>query len=104
MSRPETGIRHGFSQVLQGIYQEAILHDTPKSVVDDDIYIFLNHKFERTSPTDCPGEQAIKHLVQKAAGLFIWAATAIDLYTRVDHFMKKDSILYSKAMPILVDR
>ena len=75
-SRPEKDIRHGFSQVLRGIYQESILHDISKSTVNNDIYIFLNHKFERTLPNDWPGEEAIEHLVQKAAGLFIWAATA----------------------------
>ena len=75
-SRPETDIRYGFSQFLAGVYQESILHNISKSAVDDDIYVFLNHKFKRTLPTDWPGEQAIKHLIQKAAGLFIWAATA----------------------------
>ena len=48
----------------------------PKSVVDDDIYILHNHRFERKLAKDWPGEQATKQLVQKAAGLFIWAATA----------------------------
>ena len=69
-SRPEKKIEHGFLQVLQGVYQGYILQDISKSAVDDDIYIFFNHKFERTLPTDWPGERAIKHLVQKAAGLF----------------------------------
>ena len=75
-SRPETDIRHGFSQFLQGRYQESILHNISKPAVDHDIYVFLNSKFKRTLPTDWPGEQAIQHLIQKAAGLFIWAATA----------------------------
>ena len=75
-SRPETDIRHGLSQVLGGVYQEFILHDISKSTVDNDIYNFLNHKFGRTLPNDWPGEHATKHLVQKASGSFIWAATA----------------------------
>ena len=75
-SRPETDIRHGFSQFLQGVYQESILHNISKSAVDDDILVFLNHKFKRTLPTDWPGEQAVKLLIQKTAGVFIWAATA----------------------------
>ena len=58
------------------MYQEFILHEISKSVVDSDIFIFLNQKFERPSLTSWPGEQAIECLVQKAAGLFIWAATA----------------------------
>ena len=75
-SRPEKDIRDGFTQVLRGVYQESVLHDISKSTVDYDIYNFLNYKFRRTSPNDWPGEQATKHLVQKSAGLFIWAATA----------------------------
>ena len=75
-SRPEIDIRHGFSHVLRGVYQEFILHDISRSEVDDDIFIFLNHKFEHSILRGWPGEQAIKRLVQKAAGLFIWAATA----------------------------
>ena len=75
-SRPEKDIRHGFSEVLRGVYQESILHEISKSTVNNDIYNFLAHKFERTLPNDWPGKQATKHLVQKASGLFIWAATA----------------------------
>ena len=74
-SRPEKEIRHGFSQVLRGVYQESILHDISKSTVNNDIYNFFNHKFQRTFLNNWPGEQATKHLVQKAAGMFIWAAT-----------------------------
>ncbi len=75
-SRPEKDIRDGFTQVLRGVYQESVLHDISKSTVDYDIYNFLNYKFRRTLPDDWPGEQATKRLVQKSAGLFIWAATA----------------------------
>ena len=75
-SRPETDIRDGFSQFLQGVYEEFTLHDISKSVVDHDIFIFFSNKFGHTVSTDWPDEQTIKHLVQKAAGLFIWAATA----------------------------
>ena len=75
-SRPEIDIRDGFSNFLRGVYQEFILHNISKTVVDNDIFIFLNHKFERSSLTGWPGEQTIKRLVQKSAGLFIWAATA----------------------------
>ena len=57
-------------------YQELILHNISKSIVDNDILIFLNHKFERSLPTAWPGDKEIKRLVQKAAGLFIWAETA----------------------------
>ncbi len=71
-SRPESNIRHGFSHFLRGMYQEFILHEISKSVVDSDIFIFLNQKFERPSLTSWPGEQAIERLVQKAAGFFFF--------------------------------
>ncbi len=75
-SRPETDIRDGFSQFLSGAYQEFILHDISNSVVDHDILIFFSNKFRHNISKDWPEEQAIERLVQKAAGLFIWAATA----------------------------
>ena len=46
-SRPESNIRHGFSRFPRGMYQEFILHEISKSVVDSDISIFLNLKFQR---------------------------------------------------------
>jgi NACHT domain len=80
-SRPEIAIRHGFSQVPDGEHQDFIFHDISQSIVDHDIYIFLEHNLKtmaqkRTLGPDWPGEQAIRHLIRKAAGLFIWAATA----------------------------
>ena len=75
-SRPESSIRQNFSHFLRGMYKEFILHEISKSVVDSDIFIFLEQKIRQLSPTNWPGEQAIERLVQKAAGLFIWAATA----------------------------
>lgn len=74
-SRPEINIRDGFSQFLSGIYQVFILHDISNFVVDHDIFIFFSHKFWHTFPKDWPEEQVIKRFVQKAASLFIWAAT-----------------------------
>ena len=79
-SRPEIPIRHGFSQVPDGEHQDFVLHDISRSIVDHDISLFLEHNLsiirqKRTLVTDWPGEQAIRDLVRKAAGLFIWAAT-----------------------------
>lgn len=58
------------------MYQEFILHERSKSVVDNYILIFFSYKFERPLLTGWPGMQAIKNLVHKAVGLFIWASTA----------------------------
>jgi hypothetical protein len=79
-SRPETPIRHGFSQVPDDEHQDFVLHDIPRSTVDHDISIFLERNLTDTRRkwslhADWPGEQAVRLLVRKAAGLFIWAAT-----------------------------
>jgi len=80
-SRPEIPIRYGFHQIPDVEHQDFILHNIPTSIIDHDISIFLEHSFklirlERAFATDWPGKEAIRHLVQKSSGLFIWAATA----------------------------
>jgi hypothetical protein len=80
-SRPEIPIRHGFLRIPDGEHQDFVLHDISQSIVDYDISIFLESKLkiiaqERHLGLDWPGKQSIRRLVKKAAGLFIWAATA----------------------------
>lgn len=80
-SRPDTSVRHGFSVVPDQDHQEFVLHDISRPIVDDDIFIYLQHKLadirhKRQLGQEWPGEEATRNLVRKAAGLFIWAATA----------------------------
>jgi hypothetical protein len=80
-SRPEVPIRHGFYQVPEAEHQDVVLHNISRSIVDYDISLFLKYTFLRISQEedlddDWPGAEAIGSLVQKASGLFIWAATA----------------------------
>ena len=80
-SRPEIPIRHGFSQIPDGEYQDFVLHEISGPIVDHDISLFLERSLAIIRQKwglarDWPGEQTIRHLVRKAAGLFIWAATA----------------------------
>lgn len=80
-SRPEIPIRHGFSLVPDQDHQDFVLHDISRSIVDHDISTFLEHTLtdirrKCALGENWPGEEAIRHLVRKAAGLFIWAATA----------------------------
>jgi len=80
-SRPEVPIRYGFYQVPDSEHQDFVLHDISTRIVNHDITVFFEHQFqtlrqERGLPADWPGHQNITVLVQKAAGLFIWAATA----------------------------
>ena len=79
-SRPEIPIRHGFYQVPDE-HQAFILHSISPQIVNHDIFLFFDHQFnilkqEQRLAADWPDHQIIKVLVQKAAGLFIWAATA----------------------------
>jgi hypothetical protein len=69
-SRPEAPIRDTFSGLSDREYLGFVLHDISKDTVDDDILLFLKQNLAMIRPE----EQA--QLVQKAAGLFIWAATA----------------------------
>jgi hypothetical protein len=80
-SRPEVPIRHGFSRIADVEYRDFILHDIEGAIVDHDISIFLDYEMrligqERGLGAGWPGELAIRTLVRKASGLFIWAATA----------------------------
>jgi len=83
-SRPEIPIRHGFSQIPLGEHQDFVLHNISQSIIDHDIFIFLEFNLrllaqEHSLGIDWPGEETIRLLVQRASGLFIWAATAYRL-------------------------
>jgi hypothetical protein len=80
-SRPEIPIRLGFREVSAIKYEDLVLHNVSRSVVDNDIYTFLRHELgqirsEYNLPVDWPKRQELSLLVQKANGLFIYAATA----------------------------
>jgi NACHT domain len=80
-SRPETPIRLGFREMSTIKYEDLILHNISRSVVDNDIYTFLKHELgqirsEYNLPVNWPKEQELGLLVQKANCLFIYAATA----------------------------
>ncbi|KAF8430237.1 hypothetical protein EV426DRAFT_708390 [Tirmania nivea] len=80
-SRPETPILLGFRKLPGGVYQNFILHEIPLCIVNDDISTFFQQKLaqvkkEHKLKTPWPDEQTIQLLVGKAAGLFIYAATA----------------------------
>ena len=80
-SRPELPIRHSFQQFSTTDYSTIILHNISPSIVDHDISIFLARNLEvigqeNGQDTGWPGPEIIRTLVQRAGGLFIWAATA----------------------------
>ena len=79
-SRPEIPIRHGINDIPEAAHQDFILHRISVSVIEHDISIFLKHNLEiiRQEHGLAIGfldENTIKLLIQKAGGLFIYAAT-----------------------------
>jgi NACHT domain len=80
-SRPEIPIRLGFRDMDSIMYQDLVLQDVPRSVLEHDIYLFLKHELnqirnKRHMGPDWPDEQQLRILVEKADCLFIFAATA----------------------------
>jgi len=103
-SRPEIPIRYGFHQVPDSERQDFILHSISSQVVDHDIFLFFEHHFnilrqeQRLAP-NWPSRQSIGALVQKAAGLFIWAATAYRFICRGRHADTRLSLLERSSSP-----
>lgn len=80
-SRPETPIRIGFRDMSQIIYQDLVLHDIPRSIVEHDICVYLTHELvtirkERNLPSHWPNHDTTDLLIQKSNGLFIYISTA----------------------------
>ncbi|KAH8585978.1 putative F-box and wd40 domain protein [Bisporella sp. PMI_857] len=95
-SRPETPIRLGFRAMPAIIYHNLILHDVPGNIVDHDISIFFQEKFKELRDdfediaAEWPGEENISLLVQKAEGLFIYAATVYRFIKGDDEWPPQD--------------
>jgi len=80
-SRPEIPIRYGLCQISDAEHQDFVLHNISPSIISHDISLFLAHDLaligqENSLEAGWPGAEAIQRLVQRASGLFIWAATA----------------------------
>jgi NACHT domain len=93
-SRPETPIRQGFDEIPETDHEDFILHDVSRSIVDEDIRIFVEYHFaiitqQRGFAADWPGQETIGAIVQHAAGLFIWVATACRYIKDGGRFTKK---------------
>ena len=86
-SRPELPIRLGFRNI-EGKYQDLVLHEIPKPIIEHDIAAFLDFELARIRndhnalspadqqlPLDWPGCQTAQALVEMAVPLFIFAAT-----------------------------
>ncbi len=80
-SRPELPIRLGFAEMPGTFYRDLTLQDVSGSVVNGDIEIFLRHELKTIQqeyhlPLEWPVDREFTILSEKAAGLFIFAATA----------------------------
>jgi len=81
-SRPEIPIFDGFRQLSGEVYQDFILHNIPLDTVNADISTFFRQKLSPLKAkhglgTPWPDELIIEQLVERAAGLFIYAATTL---------------------------
>lgn len=80
-SRPEMSVRRGFDRMQSLAHEGTTLHHMSTGVVGRDIQLFLKYNLsiiaeEKLLATGWPGEQNLMTMVQRAQGLFIWAATA----------------------------
>jgi hypothetical protein len=80
-SRPETPIRTGFHDMSDILYQNLVLHDIPRSIIEKDISVYLRHELHRIRrnrnlSSNWPDEKDINLLIQKSDCLFIYVATA----------------------------
>lgn len=86
-SRPELPIRLGFN-TIKGQYQDLVLHEIPKPIIEHDIAAFLEYKLKEIRDeynglsagdlqllSNWPGTETIQKLVRIAIPLFIFAAT-----------------------------
>jgi hypothetical protein len=99
-SRPEIPIRHGIHRIPQAEHQDLVLHNVPPTIINHDIYLFLEYNLgiirqEWSLGADWPGEVALRQLVLNACGLFIWAATACRFIREGKQFARRrlDTIL-----------
>ena len=73
-SRPDIPIRLGFGENPGIWHRDLLLSAVPREVIDRDIAIYLSEELKDIIPFQ--DAQTTGRLVEKACGLFIWAATA----------------------------
>lgn len=99
-SRPEIPIRHGINDIPEAAHQDFILHRISASVIEHDISIFLKHNLEiirqeHGLATGFLDENTTKLLIQKAGGLFIYAAT-------VFRFIRQEGQLVESRLSLIL--
>jgi len=103
-SRPEMPILLGFRNLPGETYQDFVLHSIPPPTVDQDISTFFRRKLSSvksepglsTTSTPWPGEPTVQRLVEKAAGLFIYAAT-------ICRFIQDDNYTPEEQLSVILE-
>ena len=85
--RPEPRIRDGFRlPLLAEATVVLVLHKVEPSIVNDDVRLFLKHRFlelaHRHGLDDWPAKEQLDGLCERAAGLFVYAVATVKF---VDH-------------------
>jgi hypothetical protein len=80
-SRPELHIRLGFKRLPDSTFEDFILHQVTKQIIQHDIRVYFEHELarvreERSLSSGWPSQDQVEALVEQAVPLFIFAATA----------------------------
>lgn len=80
-SRSESAIRIHFGRIPETSHRSFLLDHIADNIVDADIELFLKQNLMTVGQQQClpdgwPGPETLAQMVQKASGLFVWAATA----------------------------
>lgn len=84
-SRPDWPIFQEFSKITSREYEDLILHQIPKPVIEHDISLFLKHRLstiqtDHSLPVNWPGNADLQKLVALSIPLFIFAATICRIF------------------------
>ncbi len=80
-SKPETPIRLGFGENAGIWHRDVGLGEISRGIIDDDLTLYFWEEFKNTQLD----ANIIRRLVEKACGLFIWAATACRFFKQDKH-------------------
>ncbi len=94
-SRPDVAIRDGFLGNPGFWHQDLVLHNVPREIVDRDITIYFREELKDIQLD----AHSIGRLIEKASGLFIWAATACCFIKKGKNFV----IMAPKRLSLVVD-
>jgi hypothetical protein len=99
-SRPETPIRDAMCDIPEDAHQDYDLHNIFQSIVKNDIHVFFKHEIEAIRhkwglAMEWPGDETIELLVQRAGGLFVYAAT-------VCHFLNENGQLAQLHLDLIL--